>query len=122
MGNVIIRLHCKVCGHEALAPEPLAVAARNGVDQRSVVDILRRVRCTRCDARGLAELKLPPSRPSPVRKERFVGAGLDVVSDPKYHMPDCKWVERMNVNEIVEFRSRVEAEFRGYRRCKVCQP
>ena len=122
MGNVSIRLRCKVCGHEALAPSPLAVAARDGTDQRSVLDILRRARCTRCDARGQAELKLPASPPSPLKKERFVGAGLDVVSDPKYHMPDCSWVASMNVDQIVEFRSRVEAEFSGYRRCKVCQP
>jgi hypothetical protein len=84
--------------------------------------LLLRVRCTRCGSRATGKLVAAASRSRPEQAERFVGAGLNVVSDPVYHRPNCKWVARMNVDEIVEFGSRVDAEFRGYRACRVCKP
>lgn len=119
------QLRCTVCDHGGPAPRVVAeaAAAAGGASAEGALPaVLARVRCTKCGARGAAELVMPRAKPRPLAKERFVGAGLNVVSDPVYHRPTCKWVARMNVGEVVEFGSRVDAEFRGYRACKVCNP
>ena len=116
------QLRCAVCGHAGPAPHPVVRAAESAAAKSTLSPLLARVRCTRCGTRGNAQLAALRASEQTSVKERLVGAGLDVVSDPVYHRPDCKWVARMNVNEIVEFGSRVEAEFRGDRACKVCKP
>lgn len=114
-------LRCTVCDHRGPAPEKVQVVAQSG-DQVTLRDVLARVKCTKCGTRGKAELLSPGAVNQRRERERLVGAGLDVVGDPVYHRSECRWVSRMNVNELVEFDSRMTAEFRGYRACKVCNP
>lgn len=64
----------------------------------------------------------PPKIHRTSARSCFIGSTVDDVSDPKYHRPDCHWIDKMNVGRIAEFSTRAEAEFHGYRPCKVCRP
>jgi micrococcal nuclease len=40
----------------------------------------------------------------------------------KFHLPDCKWAEKIAPRNRVEFRTRHDAVAAGYEPCKVCRP
>ena len=44
------------------------------------------------------------------------------VNSDKYHLPECKWAKAISKDNLLVFHSREDAEKRGYKPCKVCQP
>ena len=40
----------------------------------------------------------------------------------KYHLPTCKWAQKIKRENLVVFHSPEEAEKAGYRPCRVCRP
>ena len=41
---------------------------------------------------------------------------------PIFHLPECRWVQKMSSKDIVLFKTRQEALNQGYVPCKVCKP
>jgi micrococcal nuclease len=39
-----------------------------------------------------------------------------------YHLPSCRWAQKITPEHLIIFKSREEAEKAGYRPCKVCKP
>jgi len=39
-----------------------------------------------------------------------------------YHLPSCRWAQKITPEHLIVFKSREEAEKAGYRPCKVCKP
>ena len=39
-----------------------------------------------------------------------------------FHMPDCKWAQRIKEENKIWFTTREEALDKGYKPCKVCKP
>jgi len=40
----------------------------------------------------------------------------------KFHLPDCQWAKKISLKNRVYFKSKREAQERGYQPCKVCRP
>jgi len=49
---------------------------------------------------------------------QYVGS----VNSDKYHLPDCRWAQKINVDNEVWFDSKEDAKEAGYVPCKVCDP
>lgn len=39
-----------------------------------------------------------------------------------YHLPTCKWAQKISKDNLITFSSKEEAATKGYRPCKVCKP
>ena len=39
-----------------------------------------------------------------------------------YHLPSCKWAQKITSEHLIIFKSKEEAASKGYRPCKVCKP
>ncbi len=39
-----------------------------------------------------------------------------------YHLPTCKWAQKISKENLITFASKEEAAAKGYRPCKVCKP
>jgi hypothetical protein len=44
------------------------------------------------------------------------------ISSRKYHLPDCRYAQKIKPENLVTFSSSEEAEREGYLPCKVCNP
>jgi competence protein ComEC len=62
----------------------------------------------------------PPAQtePSPLPTGKYVGS----INSNVYHYPSCRYVEQIHPENLVWFASAAEAQAKGYRPCKVCNP
>lgn len=109
-------VRCAECGHSGKI-SARRVRGRVPEGQNAEAWIAETSRCNQCGNQGGHHVRLIDSR-----AVRLVGAGLNTISDPIYHLATCRWVEAMNVDELIEFPDEVQAQFRGFRPCKVCKP
>ncbi|MFH0871087.1 MAG: Ada metal-binding domain-containing protein [bacterium] len=49
---------------------------------------------------------------------KYVGSSKSHI----YHYPDCPWALKIKPENLIHFQSVKEAQEKGYRPCKVCQP
>lgn len=52
------------------------------------------------------------------QNQTYVGSS----NSNKYHLESCKWAQKVNPKNKVIFKSKKEAESKGYAPCKVCKP
>ena len=122
------KLRCTACGHTGTVPSRLIDAmradAKRGMDSSAYERVRSRLKCNNCGKKGEIAIQTTKDAGTTTIDDAgsFVGAGLNVVSDPVFHRPSCLWVGKMNVSELVTFATREQAEFRGYRPCRVCKP
>jgi hypothetical protein len=62
----------------------------------------------------------PPAQtePSSLPTGKYVGS----INSNVYHYPSCRYVEQIHPENLVWFASAAEAQVKGYRPCKVCNP
>jgi len=51
-------------------------------------------------------------------KGKFIGS----VNSDKYHYPNCRWAEKIKLENEIWFNSVTEAKSAGYKPCGTCKP
>lgn len=52
------------------------------------------------------------------QSQTYVGSS----NSNKYHLSTCRWAQKINGKNKITFKSKKEAESKGYQPCKVCKP
>ncbi|HOJ79067.1 MAG TPA: thermonuclease family protein [Bacillota bacterium] len=50
------------------------------------------------------------------------GKYLASIKSDKYHLPNCKWAQKISQNNRLWFNTKKEAEAKGYKPCSECKP
>jgi len=117
-----IYIKCNVCGHEVsafrvLAPLGLITPGKNPTESE-VKKILKSLKCKKCGEKGNISLLTKQSTAS----DKYPFRATDISTSRIYHRSTCGWMNKVKAKDEISFKSKEEAESRGYQPCPYCHP